>query len=93
MRERFGENRVMNTKELLARLRAAEWRSEEDVAHFTELVDELATGDVERMLEASASGAGTPEQRRWRLAAFEKLAETVPDRSLCGPKIPVCARF
>jgi twitching motility protein PilT len=82
MRERFGENRVMNTKELLARLRAAEWRSEEDVAHFTELVDELATGDVERMLEASASGAGTPEQRRWRLAAFEKLAETVPDRSL-----------
>ncbi|MBN2369340.1 MAG: PilT/PilU family type 4a pilus ATPase [Vicinamibacteria bacterium] len=72
----------MNTKQLIARFRAAEWRSEEEVARFAALAGEFTAAEVEKMLEIGVSRSDTPEQQHWRLAAFEKLAETVRDKSL-----------
>ena len=77
----------MTGKDLLARFRAAPWRTEEDVDGFVETVGDLGVEDVRKLLDIATSGGGTSEQQILRGAAFRRLAERVPDRTLFRPYV------
>jgi twitching motility protein PilT len=72
----------VSVKELAVQFRAAEWRDDAAVERFVASAQALEAADVERLLEIGLAGTGTAEQQRRRLAVFERLAASVPDKAL-----------
>jgi twitching motility protein PilT len=71
----------MTGKDLIAQFKAAPPRSAEDAERLAALAQELTGPDVQRLLEDVLAGGGD----RFRVLAFQLVAEKVADKSLFTP--------